>query len=216
MQDLGKSQKPRAETRESAYFESDELPELVLQVPEGLYRNAFLVALKTGIRQGELAALTWGDVDLLDGSLFRIRRSFTKGRLTAPKNHERRDVDLTEDLVDLLGAWWGECGKPDSDVLVFPGGSRDGFLMDSTMRRMLYAAMEAAGVARVGPTGENRKWHSLRHTYAKTALENGAHITWLQRQLGHSSIKVTCDLYGHFEREARKREAKKLEGAFSV
>lgn len=121
-------------------------------------------------------------------------------------------------------------------MLVFPSEA-GGYLVDSTIRRVLYddawrarsqlagkrpraiephGAMERAGIARVGPTGEQRTFHSIRHTYAKLALENGASITWLQRQLGHSSIKVTVDLYGHFERAARKLEAAKLEGAFAA
>src|SRR5690349_22253147 len=51
--------------------------------------------------------------------------SFTGGQLTTPKNHERRDVDLTTDVVDLLGTWWGEIGHPTSgEILAFPGEGR--------------------------------------------------------------------------------------------
>lgn len=70
----------------------------------------FLVALKTGMRLGELTALTWADVDLAE-AVIRVRRSYTDGHLSTPKNHERRDVDLTGDVVELLGAWWGELGR---------------------------------------------------------------------------------------------------------
>ena len=76
--------------------------------------------------------------------------------------------------------------------------------------------MERAGVPRVGPTGEKRTFHSYRHTYAKRALESGAQITWLSRHLGHSSLKVTTDIYGHFERAERKIQAAKMEGVFPV
>lgn len=54
----------------------------------------------------------------------------------APKNHERRDVDLTPDVVELLGSWWGECGFPTSgDVLVFPGDGATGYLSSSNLVR---------------------------------------------------------------------------------
>ena len=76
--------------------------------------------------------------------------------------------------------------------------------------------MTAAGIARVGPTQEKRTFHSFRHTFAKRALERGAQITWLSRHLGHSSLKVTTDIYGHWERAERKLQAAKMEGAFSV
>jgi integrase len=48
------------------------------------------------------------------------------------------------------------------------------------------------------------------------ALETGSSITWLPRRLGHYSITVTVNTYGHWEREARRREARKLAGVFGV
>ena len=76
--------------------------------------------------------------------------------------------------------------------------------------------MVGAGIPRVGPTLEKRTFHSFRHTFAKRALESGAQITWLSRHLGHSSLKVTTDIYGHWERAERKLQAAKMEGAFPV
>jgi integrase len=76
--------------------------------------------------------------------------------------------------------------------------------------------MVRASVPRVGPTHEKRTFHSFRHTFAKRALERGAQITWLSRHLGHSSLKVTTDLYGHWERAERKLQAAKMEGARPV
>ena len=217
VRDLPPAEKPRPERKEAAYFENDELPRLFAELPDGIIRTAFLVALKTGMRQGELLALRWGDVDL-QNAVVRVRRSLTAGAISTPKNHERRDVDLTNDLVELLAMWWGECGRPaDADMLVFPGDSRGGYVSGSNLlRRYLYPAMKAAGISRVGPTGERRVFHSLRHTYAKRALENGAQITWLSRHLGHSSLKVTSDIYGHWERAERKAQAERLEGVFGV
>lgn len=72
------------------------------------------------MRQGELLALTWGDIDLV-GSVIHVRRSYTDGTLGTPKNHEKREVFVTDDLVELLGGWWGDCGCPADDRLVLPG-----------------------------------------------------------------------------------------------
>jgi len=175
-----------------------------------------LTALKTGMRQGELVALTWGDVDLT-GAVIRVRRTCTDGFVHEPKSHERRDVDLTPEVVELLGAWWGELGSPADEQLVFPGDGRDGYLVNGTiLKRELYPAMAHAGIPRVGPTGERRTFHSLRHTFARIALEHGAELTWLSRHLGHSSTAVTDRVYGHWSRAARKRAMKRLADAFSV
>ena len=78
----------------------------------------------------------------------------------------------------------------------------------------LRRAMTAASVSVVGPTGEKRTPHAFRHTFAKIALEQGRPITWVQRQLGHSTIVVTVDRYGHFEAAAQRREAEALDAAF--
>jgi integrase len=76
--------------------------------------------------------------------------------------------------------------------------------------------MSRANIPRVGPTNEKRTFHSFRHTFAKRALETGAQVTWLSRHLGHSSLKVTTDIYGHWERAERKFQAAKMEGVFPV
>jgi integrase len=213
---LPRAERPRPAKKESAYFENDELPRLFAEIQDGVYRVLFLVALKTGMRLGECSALTWGDVDLLE-AVIRVRRSYTDGHLSTTKNHETRDVDLTPDLVGLLGAWWGELGRPDSGTLVFPGETPTGYLNPTTvLRRELYPAMKRAKVPRVGPTGEKRTFHSFRHTFAKRALETGRQITWLQRHLGHSSLDVTVNRYGHWERTARRAEAELMEGVFGV
>jgi integrase len=212
---LPKDARPRPAKKESAYFEADELKRLFVKVEPGVYRVLFLVALKTGMRLGELLALTWAELDLVE-AVIRVRRSYSDGSLGTTKNHELRDVDVTDELVELLGEWWGELGRPEDDRLVFPGPTKSGYLNTKTIAAELYAAMAAAGVPRVGATGAKRTFHSLRHTHAKVALENGRSITWLQRRLGHQSIFITIGTYGHWEREARREEARKLAGAFGV
>lgn len=212
---LPKAQRPRPAKREAAYLLSAELPPLFGAITPGVYRMICETALKTGAREGELIAATWGDLDLAEAVL-RIRRTRTDGHLHEPKSHERRDVDLTEDLVEMLGHWWGELGQPADSTVIFPGATPSGYLDPSTLRRELYRAMKAAGIERVGPTGEKRTFHSLRHTYAKRSLEVGAQITWLSRHLGHSSVQVTTGVYGHWERGERRRQAQQLAGAFGV
>jgi integrase len=211
------ARRPRPTRRESAYFLNDELPRLFAELTPGVYRTLCEVGLKTGMRLGELLALTWGDLDLLAEGVIRVRRSYTEGKLGPTKNRELRDVHLAPEVVDLLGAWRGELGSPTDETLVFPGETKTGYVnCQCVLRRELYPAMERAKIPRVGPTGEKRTYHSFRHTFAKRALESGRPITWLSRHLGHSSLAVTSEVYGHFEAEERKREATAMEGAFSV
>jgi integrase len=168
------------------------------------------------MRQGELLALRWCDVDLGE-AVIRVRRSYTAGAVSTPKNRERRDVDLITDVVELLSQWRAGPPRGHADDLVFHKDRGDHFLSPTfLLRRQLYPALQRAQISRVGPTQELRTFHSFRHTFAKRALENGAQITWLSRHLGHSTLKVTTDIYGHWERAERKLQASKMEGAFSV
>jgi integrase len=216
VRELPPAQKPRPERKEAAYFENAELPLLFAQLQDEPYRALCLAALKTGMRQGELLALRWCDVEL-DEAVVRVRRSYTGGEIGTPKNRERRDVDLITDVVELLAKRRSAAtGRTEQD-LVFYGTTPQKFLAPTfLLRRQLYPAMARAGVPRAGPTQELRTFHSFRHTFAKRALESGAEITWLSRHLGHSTLKVTTDIYGHWERAERKLQAAKMEGAFPV
>lgn len=210
---LPRSEKPQARKKEAAYFTNEELRRLFGALTDGLDHVLVETALKTGMREGELLALTWGDVELSEAAI-QVRRTITKGHLSETKNRQNRTVHLPPEVVDLLGAWWGECGKPANDVLVFPG--EDGYLSPTVALNRLKAAMKRAGVPRVGPTGEARTFHSLRHCFAKLALENGRSITWLSRHLGHKTTSITTDTYGHWEVKAAKAEAEAMAGVFGV
>jgi integrase len=100
---------------------------------------------------------------------------------------------------------------------VLPGETRSGYLNTRViLRRELYPAMERGGIPRIGPTGEKRTFHSLRHTFARVAIENNRPVFWLSKYLGHSSLDVTSNVYGHFEPATRRREADAMAGVFGV
>jgi integrase len=210
---LPKSQRPKARKRRPAYFTDAELARLWPELGKRpLYLTACKLAVTTGLRSGEIAGLEWGDVDLLGGEL-HVRRQFTAGEIVEqPKDAEPRTVDLVPAARELLEGWYAATGDS-GYVLELEAG---GLLDPSNTRKVLYAAMKRAGIPRIGERGGTRDFHSLRHTFARVALENGAPLEWVQAQLGHSSITLTRDVYGHWAREAEKVVARSLEGAFAV
>ena len=119
-------ERPRSETRESAYFTDDELPRLLAEISTGLRATLVRVALATGMREGELSALTWGDVALTSGTI-RVRRTYSASKLGQTKGRLARTVDLPDETTELLGEWWGEAGKPDDAELVFPREDGGGY-----------------------------------------------------------------------------------------
>lgn len=211
---LGPSERPRQSSRESAYFTSAEVAQLFDHLDADLWRVLFETLLKTGIRVGEASALEWGDLDLIAGTI-TVRRSFTDGNLNTPKSGQRRIVDLPASLVDRLGWWWGQCGSPADDVLAFSasGGYMDSRVPNNALRR----AMRRAGVSLICPNGEKRTVHSLRHTFASIALQNGRPLFWVSRTLGHGSVDITARVYAHWvDRSESRRQVELLEGAFGV
>jgi integrase len=214
VRELHKTARPRVAKSRPAYYTDDELARLWPELGERpVYEAICKAAVLTGLRFGELAALEWFDVDLLNHEL-HVARTFTVGvGITAPKSNEPRTVDLTPQAAALLEDWLVESG---GEGLVFEreGG---GYLESRYLtRHVLYPALERAGVPRVGERGRKRDFHSFRHTFARIALEHGAEITWVQRQLGHSSITLTVDTYGSWARSAEKAQAEKLGAAFPV
>jgi integrase len=210
---MHKSTRPRVTKKAPSYFTDDELARLWPELADRPLMAALVkTAVGTGARLGELSALTWDEVDLLAREI-HIARTFSEGfGETPPKSGEARTIDLTPPAAKMLEDWLakeGDAGR------VFPLET-GGYIASRHADRALYAAMARAGIPRVGERGGRRTFHSLRHTFARVALEGGAPIDWVRRQLGHSTIALTVEVYGEWSRSAQKAEAKKLANAFKL
>jgi integrase len=211
---LHKTAKPKVAKSRPSYYTDAELARLW---PELAFRPVMLALCKTavgtGLRFGELSALRWNDVDLLNREL-HVSRSFTDGiGETTTKSNEPRTLDLTPPVAKLLEGWYTESGGGD---LVFE--REDGARLSSVyvLRQVLYPALKRAGIPGVGERGRKRDFHSFRHTFARLALEGGGEITWVSQQLGHSNITLTVNTYGHWARTAEKSQAERLADAFAL
>ena len=153
-----------------------------------------LCAVRTGLRQGELIGLQWGDVDF-HGGFIEVRRAIVRGQLTTTKTRKIRRVDVTPQLTNRLkqlketrSLEAAMSGKPGQDwVFLSPLGCR---WDERNLRRAFYKVLEAAKLRRV-------RFHDLRHTYASLLIQTTAPAKYIQEQLGHASIQVTMDVYGH-------------------
>jgi integrase len=130
-----------------------------------------------------------------------------------PARNTCRQSRRVKQAVEFFGQWWGACSNPADGALVFEySGTKHGHIaVDWPTRRCLYPALKTAGILRLGPTGKDRDFHSLRHTYARLVLESGAEVSWLSRQLGHHSAAFTERTYGHWSTAAKKAQVKVLD-----
>ena len=123
--------------------------------------------------------------------------------LQPPKTKtSRRTVPLPPELIHELRIWKLKCPKGEHG-LVFPNGAGNPENHGNVLRRGFYPALRRAGLRHI-------RFHDMRHTYASLLIENGEHPKYIQTQLGHSSIKITMDVYGHLMNATNSRAAEKL------
>lgn len=149
-------------------------------------RSVWAAAMYGGLRRGELQALRWEDVDLAEGTI-HVVRGWDRDGPTTTKNRGRRRVPLVPDLREHLAAQRLR-QEPGVD-LVFGLAQHRPFDADRLLRRAK-AAWEAAGLERL-------TLHDCRHTYASLLIHAGANAKALSVTMGHSSIAITIDRYGH-------------------
>jgi len=167
------------------------------------FEALYVVALTTGMRLGELLALKWRDIDLEKAKL-QVRASvrYLKGggyAFTEPKTkYGRRSIALTSAAKTALrthrkrqneerlrvGPGWQDA------ELVFPNSI--GTVMDGKRltQREFHPLLQLAGLSHI-------RFHDLRHTCATTLLGSGINPKAVSEMLGHSSINITLNLYGH-------------------
>lgn len=181
---------------------------LLLQHGSDLYRTAFLTAILTGVRAGELWGLQWGDVDWNSRRLF-VRRSVWKNGFQTPKSKNSiRKIDLPNDLVFELKKWKLACPISEHD-LMFPSKEGQITCHDNAMKRHFEPALRKAGLRHVS-------FHSLRHTNASLRIRAEQNVKYMSMQMGHSSIKITMDTYGHLfnDEDFNRQQVDLLEATF--
>ncbi len=190
---------------------------------------AFILALSTGVRQGELLALRWKYVDFEEGairivsSLGRVNNhdpnADTKTTLMyqEPKTKNgKRTIPLPGAAVEILKQHRrhqleeklaaGEIYE-DND-LVF--ATTLGKPIDSkNLVRRFKAILKKAGI-------DNINFHALRHTYATRFVELNEHPKVVQELMGHSDVRITLDIYSHVMPEVKKSAAKKINHLFET
>jgi integrase len=211
---------PQVRREEMRPLSGDQV-KVLLEVARGDRLEAlYVLAIHTGLRQGELLGLKWEDVDLESGTL-RVRRTLVTAKggpvLTAPKTKGgRRSVKLTQGAVEALrshlkhqlqeidraGSLWRENG------LMF--ASESGEPLD---RRYLTSCRYKALLKRAELP--MIRFHDLRHTCATLLLSKNVNPKIVSEMLGHASIAITLDTYSHVLPNMRDQAAAAMEEALS-
>jgi integrase len=201
---------PKAEHNEMRFLTADEVTALTEAI-DPRYAAVISTAAYTGARFGEVAALQVSRLDLLRGTL-TIAQSLSevKGRtsIRPPKTAaSRRQIALPRFLCDIVGEHLAHHPSADGYVFTSPNGE---VLRRTNFRRRTFLPAVRASV------GEPMRFHDLRHTHVAMLIAQGEHPKVIQTRLGHSSIQVTLDLYGHLFEGLDEAAAGRLDETFAA
>lgn len=214
-------------TSKKKYLEKDEIQNFLAGVRSSGRRNAYSVALtmlSTGLRIGEVLALTWSDIDLDKQDLEVNKTLFEKPageggfEFAPPKTAEsNRVVSFNDDLAKELRKMKVQYNKekliglrdPKSEWrdLVFTGRFNQPVraVTISAVFNQIYKAYEIKGISGT---------HILRHTHITMLVEAGVDLPVIMERVGHSNINITLDIYTHVTKKMQKKSDDKINEYF--
>lgn len=212
---------PRKRRIEMKTLSPDQAKTLLEAAKGDRFEALYVLALSTGLRQGELLGMRWKDIDLENCCLqvvATLQRTRNGLALSAPKTaHARRKVILTDFAVSALrrhrisqaeerlkaGALWEDSG------LTFPNETGKPMDAGNLLYRSFKPLLAKAGLPKI-------RFHDLRHSAATLLMSKGIHPKIVSEILGHSQISITLDLYSHvvptMQQEAKEAMEAILQG----
>jgi integrase len=193
---------PRPAPKEMSPLSPEEARRLLRATRGDRLEALYVLGVTTGMRQGELLALRWQDVDVKNSTV-SVRRTLTRsgGRIEIgePKTKKsRRSIRLTsravEALEEHLKRQLQEIGilgdRYEDQGLLFTTGTGRPINPSNLRQRSFAQLLKKAGLPHI-------RFHDLRHTCATLLLSKGTHPKFVQELLGHATVAITLDTYSH-------------------
>jgi integrase len=206
--------KPKPHKSEMKVYDREQVHRFLEAARGDRLEALYVLAFDSGMRQGELFALHWGDVDFGQGCLF-VQRSLEEinghCRLKEAKSARgRRRIDLSRFALDALNGHRQRMLTKGRDVkagTVFCNSQGGWLIKGNVLRRSFWRIIKKAGLPRV-------RFHDLRHTCATLLLLAEENAKVVSERLGHASVQLTLDTYSHVLPAMQKRAAEKMDAIF--
>ncbi|WP_053217695.1 tyrosine-type recombinase/integrase [Virgibacillus senegalensis] len=192
---------PRPEKYEMKVWDEFELQHFLEFSKGDRFYVAYLLALSTGMRKGEILALRWQDIDF-SNKLLAVRQAVTRKKgggykIGETKSKNQRTISLFNHVLEELKTYRKQQMSfkmenrdkyEDQDLIL--AANNGSFILPRNLDRSWRPLMKKSGLKFI-------RFHDFRHTHATLMLKQGVHPKVVQERLGHSSITVTLDLYSH-------------------
>ncbi|MBQ9460885.1 MAG: site-specific integrase [Clostridia bacterium] len=177
-----------AKSRQMEFWTKDEFDLFITTIEKPDLLCAFYVLFYTGMRCGELLALTIGDLDFEKNEISvnkTLTRVHSENILNPPKTaNSERIVTVPEKIMNLLSDYVDRLYKPAPGDFLFP------FVTPDKLRKSIKQGVKSVGIKRI-------RIHDLRHSHASWLIENGFPIQVVSERLGHSNTQMTLNVYAH-------------------
>jgi integrase len=195
------------------YLSKDEVVLFMEAAKKSKYHHYIIasVLLRTGMRKGELIALTWDDIDL-EKKEIKITKSRSDTGVKKPKTKSSvRTIGIDDTLITELKAYstwqkknklkYGPNYRTSEYMITSPNGKEMG---EYGVNKAIDSIISKTNLHHITP-------HGLRHTHAIMLLESGADIKFVSDRLGHTTINMTADVYLHITKRHEETNVLKLE-----
>ena len=190
-----KVHRPKVDREEKSVFSVDQA-KAILEAADPIYRAPMLTLAMTGIRAGELLALTWKNIDFLSKRI-TVTQSLWRGQLQSTKTEASdRTIGMPDQLVRILLEQRKKSKFTSPDDFVFCRADGSPIDPDSLRRDGIYPALEKAGIP-FKPRASG--CHAFRHLAGSIIHKETGSLKLAQKQLGHSDISTTGNIYTHVE-----------------
>lgn len=198
VQNVARDVRVRINTRhkEKAQIPNKQEIRMMLKAVKPRWRPLLVTAIFTGMRSSELRALIWDNVDFSARVIRVTQRADRWNEMGSPKSAAgRRDIPMTPMVLNELREWKLACPLGDKN-LVFPTGKGNVENHGNIINRCLFPVQYECGI--LGADGKPKYGlHALRHFCASFLIDQTFSPKKIQSIMGHSSITMTYDLYGH-------------------
>ncbi|MDV2685175.1 site-specific integrase [Alkalihalophilus lindianensis] len=204
---------PKVVKREVEVWNEDQIKAFLKAANGARYYYAFLMALTTGMRQGEILGLRWKDIDELNGTISIVQTLSHRGQelsAGAKTDAGNRRISIDQNTMNQLLALKKlykleklSSGSVYEDFDLVIRTSVGTPLSPRNLLRSFYSIIEKANVPKI-------RFHDLRHTHASLMLKQGVNPKIVSERLGHANVRITLDTYSHLLPNLQKDTAEQF------